>query len=83
MSICDHCPLSVEIVEAIAKARDCDPVNMAPMSQVIDLCALDAFDANSTGTWSLQFEYEGLLVTVRSDETITVDEKRDPTQEAQ
>lgn len=74
MSIGDHCPVSVEIIEAIAKARDCDPMNMAPISRSFDLCALDTFDANSARPWSILFEFEDLFVTVRSDGTIYVDE---------
>lgn len=70
-----HCDSpSLRVVDALAAATDTDPLELAPLYEVVDPEALDRlFDADATGRARVQFEYDGHAVEVRGDGTVAVD----------
>jgi hypothetical protein len=66
--------ISERIVWTVATAADRDPLELPPLYDAIDPDALDALvDRMSDGTVS--FAYAGYEVTVRSDESIDLDDR--------
>jgi hypothetical protein len=65
---------SYRVVEAIADAMDTDMIDLQPpLYSVIDPTALDLLFAGSRPV-SVQFEYEGHIISVDADRTITIDD---------
>ncbi|WP_226482068.1 HalOD1 output domain-containing protein [Natrinema amylolyticum] len=66
--------ISLRVVEALADATDTETYELEPLYNVVDPEALDQlFRSDSSAAVSVEFEYDGLLVGVRSDGTVTVD----------
>jgi hypothetical protein len=67
-------PISTTVVEAVAAVEDTDPLDLdQPLFDVVDAEALDAVTASATDV-SVEFEYQGHDIVVRSDGTVLVDE---------
>lgn len=65
---------STRVVEAVAAAADADPLEMAPLADVVDPEALDGLFA-SGAEGRLAFRYDGHDVTVHSDGRVLVDDE--------
>ncbi|WP_222915809.1 HalOD1 output domain-containing protein [Natrinema sp. SYSU A 869] len=66
--------ISLRVVEALADETNTDAHELEPLYNAVDPEALDQlFQPDSTADISVEFEYDGLLVGVRSDGTVTVD----------
>ncbi|ELY78529.1 HalOD1 output domain-containing protein [Natrinema pallidum] len=66
--------ISLRVVEALADATNTDAHELEPLYNVVDPEALDQlFQSGSTADVSVEFEYHGVLVAVRSDGTVTID----------
>ena len=68
----DHDPASLAVVVVVAAATDRDPLELAPLHDVVDPTALDAlFSESANGLQgSVSFRYEGFDVTVFDGGTI-------------
>ncbi|WP_435349763.1 HalOD1 output domain-containing protein [Haloarchaeobius sp. HRN-SO-5] len=66
--------LSTQIVEAVAQAKDVDPLSLDPIIESVDPDALDRLFDNSNQGLQLTFEYEGYTVTVDGDRQIDLAE---------
>lgn len=64
---------AVDVVEEIARANAVDPVDLDPLSGVVDLDALDELLRRSASEVRIEFEYERHTVTVRGDGRVTVE----------
>ena len=65
---------SMRVVDAVANESDTDPTELTPLGTVIDPEALDTLVADTEPRdVSVDFEYEGYLVTVDSDQRVTVE----------
>jgi hypothetical protein len=67
---CDE-EVGVRIVREVAAVLGRDPMDLDPLSELVDLDALSALAA--TGTADVSFEYEGLRVFVRRDGAVEVE----------
>jgi hypothetical protein len=70
-------PPSAAVVETVATALDCDPMEMDPLYEYIDPDALDdlvgASDSNPTGReTSISFRFDGHRVTVSGSGEVAV-----------
>jgi len=64
----------MRVVDAVANESDTDPTELTPLGTVIDPEALDTLVADTEPRdVSVDFEYEGYLVTVGSDQRVTVE----------
>ena len=72
----DFGPLSLRVIDAIAEATGSDPLEMPPLYHTVDLTALEDLFRGGQSV-SVEFEYEGCAVSVRSDGSVTVDGVRD------
>lgn len=73
--VADATPLSMEVIDAIAKHEGIEPVDLdTPIYDVIDLDALDALTRDNPETTSIEvsFTYERYEVTVDNDRDIDV-----------
>lgn len=73
----EQIPVSEEVVSAVAAARGADPLDLDPLSNVIDPDALDALHERDGpgGTRSpdrIEFTYDGRRVAVSGDGSVTV-----------
>lgn len=70
----DERSLSLCVVEAVAEATGTDPVNMQPLSEVIDPDSLERLfeTPNPPQRGYIGFTFEGCNVTVSADEWIAV-----------
>jgi hypothetical protein len=69
---------SEAVIDAVAVARECDPVELPPLARSIDVDALGSIFAPTLrgirrSTGSVTFEYAGFVVTVRSHGTVEID----------
>lgn len=70
--------VSRAIVEAIADKEGLDPVELTPpLYEVIDPDALERIFADTSTVGSVTFTYENYEVTVRSDDHISVEKRRE------
>ncbi|WP_049888478.1 MULTISPECIES: HalOD1 output domain-containing protein [Natrinema] len=68
--------ISLRVVEALADTTNTDAHELEPLYNVVDPEALDQlFRSGSAADINVEFEYYGVLVEVRSDGTVTVDER--------
>lgn len=66
--------ISLRVIEALADATGADAHELEPLYNVVDPEALDRlFNSSSNADVRVEFEYDGSLVGVRSDGTVTVD----------
>lgn len=65
---------SEAVVEVVSAIRDVEPNDLPPLYEAIDPDALDAVcsDAGTDTQPTVQFSYEGLLVTVSAPDVISV-----------
>ncbi|MHB9288789.1 HalOD1 output domain-containing protein [Halobacteriales archaeon Cl-PHB] len=63
--------LVVDVVEAVARSTDSDPLSLPPLNRSIDPEALDAI-AEGAGLVELTFTYHGHLVTIDADGAVQV-----------
>lgn len=63
---------SMRIVEEVARAKDVDPLELAPLFETIDGDALDDLFTNADTAVSVTVEYEGYTVTIRTNGTVTL-----------
>lgn len=61
------------VVEEVARVKDTDPLELDPLYQVVDPDALNELVAHAADAVTIDFEYEGHVVTVRGDGHVTVD----------
>lgn len=61
------------VVMKVADAKDVDPIDLDSLYEVVDPDALNALVSLSEGTVRIEFEYEGYVITVRSDGHIHVE----------
>lgn len=71
-SIPEDTSVPVGIVEAVASARGCDPMDIEPLSDSIDLESAAKLMRSSSSEFSIDFTVAGLAVTVYSDRSLTV-----------
>lgn len=64
--------VSYAVVTAVAERSGLDPLALRPLYEVVDVEALDTLFAADVGT--LTFPYEGYLVTVHADGSVTVED---------
>ncbi|MDS0297506.1 hypothetical protein NDI76_01960 [Halogeometricum sp. S1BR25-6] len=57
-------PLLHDIVSRVAAANDCDPLDLRPVSEVVDPEALETLLVESDAAVTVRFPYEGGLVRV-------------------
>ena len=66
--------ISLRVVEALADATDTAAHELEPLYNVVDPEALDRlFQSDSSVGIHVEFEYDGFLVQIRSDGTVTID----------
>jgi len=64
----------MRVVDAVASETDTDPTELTPLGTVIDPEALDTLVADEgTRDVAVDFEYEGYLVSVSSDQRVSVE----------
>lgn len=64
---------SAEVIRAIAWFKGVEPTALTPLQDVIDVDALNAlFDQSEDADLSISFKYDGCVVKVTNDSTITV-----------
>lgn len=72
----DEAPISYRIVAEVAAAADADPADLRPLHDVIDPDALeslfDSTDGAALEEGYVSFTYEGFLVRVEDDGTVSV-----------
>ncbi|WP_265108008.1 HalOD1 output domain-containing protein [Halosolutus halophilus] len=61
------------VVMMVADAKDVDPIDLDSLFEVVDPDALNALVSRSEGTVQIEFEYEGYVITVRSDGHIHIE----------
>lgn len=75
---------STAVIEAVADMTGGSPMEMPPLYDTLDVEALDTFltaeRADSFGTVSVSFTYDGTFVWISSDGTIEVDSSAAMTQ---
>ena len=77
MTVDEDCgPISLRVIDAIAEATGSDPLEMPPLYHTVDLSALEHLIRGGDSV-SVEFEYEGRAVAVRSDGTVAVDGAHD------
>lgn len=64
---------ATKVVEEVARAKDVDPLDIDPLTEVVNLDALSKLVRCSTGEVSIEFEYERHTITVRGDGDIHVE----------
>lgn len=74
-----HFSVSEEVILAVAAATDVDPLDLDPLSEVIDPDALDALYerdefGRSRSPEHVEFTYDGRRVVVGEDGSVTVSE---------
>lgn len=65
----DNSPVSQDVIYAVAEATDTDPMEMAPMHEVVDLEALDRLFRSGSGrspSTRIDFTANGCEVTVHA-----------------
>jgi hypothetical protein len=62
--------IGVRIVRSVAAALEADPMELEPLSELVDIDALAALA--SSNSVDVSFEYEGLEVFVRRDGSVDV-----------
>lgn len=66
--------ISLRVIEALSDATGTEADELEPLYNVVDPEALDQlFQPASDADVRVEFEYDGLLVEVRSNGTVTVD----------
>lgn len=66
--------ISLRVVDALADATDTDVYELEPLYNVVDPEALDQLcRSDASVDVRVEFEYDGLLVDVRSDGTVAID----------
>ncbi|WP_254532092.1 HalOD1 output domain-containing protein [Natrinema gelatinilyticum] len=69
-----HDSISLRVIDAIANATNTEPHELDPLYYVVDPEALDQlFQSDSNAPIRVEFEYDGLLVEIRSDGTVAID----------
>ena len=63
------------VVRLSSVARDCEPTALSPLGETVDTEALDALLESAQTEVSIQFRYAGLLVRLRSDGLVTVQQR--------
>ena len=59
---------SIGVCSVVAAVENCSPLDLTPLTGVIDPDALDTFLAEKTATNAVAFEYCGYKVTATPDE---------------
>lgn len=70
---------SERVVEAVAANQDVDPIELKPLYEVVDPDALDAIvgpsgDVGPAAACTVEFDYAGVSVVVRTDGSVHVEE---------
>lgn len=70
LPIPEETPPSRATFVAVAEAKDCDPLDLPPLTRAIDPDALDAFldESGAPGRYVTEFEYAECLVTVTAED---------------
>lgn len=71
----DATPLSMDVIDAIARREGIEPVELdTPLYEVVDLDALDALTTNGAESTSVEvsFTYDGYEVTVDDERDIRI-----------
>lgn len=68
-------PITVEIVETVARREGVDPAELPPLSEAVDTDALDRLvhSASRNGAVSVNFEYCGHAIHVGADGQVTLE----------
>jgi hypothetical protein len=64
--------VSVAVVEALAAVNGCDPTEMDPIGETVDLESVAELLRSSSSSFRLDFTVGGFEVTVYSDRSMTV-----------
>lgn len=68
----DDTPPSYQIVEALAAARDCDPIELESLYGTLDLESLDQLVEESDGAICVEITVDGDRVVVDADGAVRV-----------
>lgn len=71
-SIPDDTSSAVAIVEAVAAVKGCDPTDIEPLGDTVDLEAIAQLLRSSPSTLRIDFTVAGHEVSVHPDESLTV-----------
>lgn len=66
----DETEPSLEIVTAVAEAKDVDSMGLPPLYDVVDPDTIDAVMASSDDSFEFSFDYADVHVVVTADEVI-------------
>ena len=62
------------VIEAVARAKDVDPLELSPLHYDVDTDALNAFVSHGERGLTVSFEYEGCQVSVHGDGRVVVEQ---------
>lgn len=69
----DSTSVTQEIIKAVSRELDVDPLDLPPIYQAIDPDALErVLDSNETTTLQVRFHYEGCEIIVTGQGAVTV-----------
>ncbi|MFC3959617.1 HalOD1 output domain-containing protein [Halovivax cerinus] len=70
--------LAIAVVDAVAEAAGCDPIQLDPLYDAVDPDALNAlFDGRRETTGQFRFEYHGYTVVVDANGCVTLEDGHD------
>lgn len=68
--------ICTKIVKEVAQVKDVDPLDLAPLLDVVDPDALNNLVTNSTKGVEVIFMYEGYRVSVQGDGQVQLDKEK-------